>query len=423
MAGESAAVDTMSQPVRVLHFADLHIGIENYGKTDSESGVSSRVKDFLRRMDDVIEFARENDVDLAIFAGDAFHSRSPNQTYQREFAQRILQLSQLAPTVLLLGNHDLPATASKASTIEIYDTLKLPNIWVAQDYEVRRIATKRGDVVIGAAPYPARARLLADVATRGMTIAEQDAELQRILHEWLEALNEQADALAEADAPRLLCGHFSVNGATWGSERSALLGRDALVDLNALADARWDYAALGHVHRHQHLTAGLSDAPPVVYSGSLERFGFEEADDAKGFCWVELARGRATWRFVEVAARKLLSLSVDCRQSDNPTGEVLEELKRHDLPDTVLRLEILLTPVSEALLNDGLIVEELRRAGVFHIAAMRKQVERGSRSRLGVSPEGLTPLELLERYFESRDVEAERKEELLRLAAEIIEGE
>ena len=138
---------------------------------------------------------------------------------------------------------------------------------------------------------------------------------------------------------------------------------------------------------------------------------------------MELARGRATWRFVEVAARKLLSLSVDCRQSDNPTGEVLEELKRHDLQDTVLRLEILLTPVSEALLNDGLIVEELRRAGVFHIAAMRKQVERGSRSRLGVSPEGLTPLELLERYFESRDVDEARREELLRLAAEIIEGE
>ena len=293
LAGESAAVDVMSQPVRVLHFADLHIGIENYGKTDSESGVSSRVKDFLRRIDEVIDFARENDVDLAIFAGDAFHSRSPNQTYQREFAQRILQLSQLAPTVLLLGNHDLPATASKASTIEIYDTLKLPNIWVAQDYEVRRIATKRGDVVIGAAPYPARARLLADVATRGMTIAEQDAELQRILHEWLEALNEQADALAEADAPRLLCGHFSVNGATWGSERSALCWGGMRWSILM----RWRMRAgimsrLGHVHRHQNLTAGLSDSPPVVYSGSLERFGFEEADDAKGFCWVELARGR-----------------------------------------------------------------------------------------------------------------------------------
>ncbi len=420
MAGEGATVDVMSQPVRLLHFADVHIGAENYGKTDPDSGVSSRVNDFLRRMDEVIDFARENDVDLVIFAGDAFHSRSPNQTYQREFAQRILQLSQLAPTVLLVGNHDLPSNASKASTIEIYDTLKLPNIWVAQDYEVRRVATKRGDVVVGAAPYPVRARLLADVATRG---TEQDNELQRILHERLVALSERADALADANTPRLLCGHFSVSGATWGSERGSLLGRDVLVDLNVLADARWDYAALGHIHHHQNLTSERADAPPVVYSGSLERFGFEEADDAKGFCWVELARGGATWRFVELAARKLLFLSVDCRQSDDPTGEVLDELKRHDLQDTVLRLEILLSPASEALLNDGAVIKAIKRAGVFHNLGIRKQVDRGSRSRLGVSPEGLSPLELLARYFESRDVEAGRREELLRLAQEIIEGE
>ena len=36
----------MTEPIRVLHFADVHIGIENYGKTDPNSGVSSRVVDF-----------------------------------------------------------------------------------------------------------------------------------------------------------------------------------------------------------------------------------------------------------------------------------------------------------------------------------------------------------------------------------------
>ncbi|MYE27690.1 MAG: exonuclease SbcCD subunit D, partial [Chloroflexi bacterium] len=67
----------MSQPIRVLHFADVHIGMENYGKTDAETGVSSRALDFLARMDDMIEYARAGDVDLVIFAGDAFRSRSP----------------------------------------------------------------------------------------------------------------------------------------------------------------------------------------------------------------------------------------------------------------------------------------------------------------------------------------------------------
>ena len=105
-----------------------------------------------------------------IFAGDAFRSRSPNQTYQREFAGRVRRLSQLAPTVLLVGNHDVPQNLSKASTIEIYDTLGVPNIWVAQEYEVRRVTTKRGDVLVGAAPYPIRTRLLEETNTRRMTI-------------------------------------------------------------------------------------------------------------------------------------------------------------------------------------------------------------------------------------------------------------
>src|SRR5829696_6451136 len=112
----------MTEPIRVLHFADVHIGMENYGRTDAETGLSSRVRDFLRRMDEMIEYARENDVDLTIFAGDAFKTRSPNPTYQREFAWRVRDLLALAPLVMLVGNHDLPPTMLKASSIEIYET-------------------------------------------------------------------------------------------------------------------------------------------------------------------------------------------------------------------------------------------------------------------------------------------------------------
>ncbi len=413
----------MKQPIRVLHFADVHIGMENYGKTDPDTGLSSRVLDFLERMDDMIAFARDGEVDLVVFAGDAFRSRSPNPTYQREFARRIVALSQLAPTVLLVGNHDLPMNAAKASAIEIYRTLDVPAVWVAQDYAVRRFSTRRGDVVVGAAPYPVRSRLLANVATRGLTIAEQDEQLKQVLQRQLGELAEQADALADGDTARLLTGHFSVSGAVWGSERSVMLGRDVVVDLDVLADPRWDYVALGHIHQHQNLTRGQDDAPPVVYCGSLERIDFGEEKDVKGFCWVELARQRTDWRFVKAGARPMLTLRVDCREAENPTGEVLAAMKRHQLEGTVLRLEVRLTPENEALLQDALIIAELRRAGVFHIAGIRKQVDRPVRTRLGLSPEGLQPLELLERYFQSRDVETARREELLGLAREIIEGE
>src|SRR5512143_1227592 len=71
--------------INVLHFADIHIGMENYGHIDSGTGINSRVIDFLRRFDEVIDYGLSHDVDLVIFAGDAFKTRDPSPTLQREF--------------------------------------------------------------------------------------------------------------------------------------------------------------------------------------------------------------------------------------------------------------------------------------------------------------------------------------------------
>jgi exonuclease SbcD len=76
----------MTEPIRILHFADLHIGMENYGRMDPESGLNRRVADFLERLDTVVEYAIDHEADLVLFAGDAFRTRiasaaSPRQRY------------------------------------------------------------------------------------------------------------------------------------------------------------------------------------------------------------------------------------------------------------------------------------------------------------------------------------------------------
>lgn len=409
----------MTEPIHVLHFADTHIGMENYGKTDAETGLSSRVRDFLRRMDEMIEFARDNDVDLTIFAGDAFKTRSPNPTYQREFAHRVRELSELAPLVLLVGNHDIPPTVLKASSVEIYETLAVPGVWVAYEYELRVIHTKRGEVVVGAAPYPMRSRVLRDVNTAGMTIAETDMLLQRELTAILDQLAEQAD---QYDLPRLLTGHLTVNGAVWGSERGIMLGRDVQVLPSALADARWDYVALGHIHKHQDLTAGRTDVPPVVYSGSLERIDFGEENDPKGFCWVELERKQAHWKFHRVKARPFVTIRADLRQSAEPTQQAVDEVEAYDLQGAVVRVILDLTLETEARLNEGMVRDALLRGGAAYIAGIRREVEQPARARLGGNPEGMTDEELLERYLISKGIDEDRRAELITAAQDIIAG-
>src|SRR4030042_1219134 len=110
--------------IRILHFADLHLGVETYGRVDAATGRSTRLLDFLRALDELVDYAVEERVDLVLFCGDAYKSREPSQTHQREFARRVRRLVDAGiPVFLLVGNHDLPAAVSRATSLEIYDTL------------------------------------------------------------------------------------------------------------------------------------------------------------------------------------------------------------------------------------------------------------------------------------------------------------
>ncbi len=131
--------------IRILHFADLHLGVENYGRLDPETGLSSRLMDFLHAFDFVVDYAIKEQVDLLLFAGDAFKNRDPSPTHQREFARRMQRLSAAEiPTFLLVGNHDLPNAIKRAHAVEIFNTLETPNITVAERPGYHRIATRGG---------------------------------------------------------------------------------------------------------------------------------------------------------------------------------------------------------------------------------------------------------------------------------------
>jgi exonuclease SbcD len=400
----------------MLHFADVHIGMENYGTTDPATGISSRVMDFLRRLTDIVEYAEANDADLAIFAGDAFKSSSPSPTFQREFARRIKRLAKQCPVVLLVGNHDIPAMSQKASSVEIFHTLEVDNVIVGRTDQISLVETKRGPVQVATIPYPVRQRLLAEANTRGLTLGSLDDLLREQLGNLIRNLTEQVDTAI----PAVLTGHFTVQGAQLGSERGIMLGRDVAVPVSTLTDPVWDYVAMGHIHYHQDMNPGHQ--PPVVYSGSIERIDFGEEGAPKGFCWVELARNETTYQFVEVAARVFETIKVDCRTTADPTAAVLKAIKKRNLGDAVVRVNIQTSPETDTLIRQREVEQALQESGCAFIAAVNREIEYPVRSRLGVErPEGLSPLELLDRYFVSKDISADRAAILREYAENLFE--
>jgi exonuclease SbcD len=408
---------TTTTKVRLLHFADLHIGVENYGRLDPATGVNGRVLDFLHRFDDLINYGLEHEVDLVIFAGDAFKTRNPNPTYQRAFARRVKRLADAGVSVVLLvGNHDLPTMVQKASSVDIFRVLDVPNVVVGRDERVHRIETRRGPVQIATVPYPVRQRLLAHDEYRGLSIEQLDQAVQDIATENIQAMVAQLDP----DPPAVLTAHLSVSGATFGSERSVMIGRDAVVLKSVLADPAWDYVALGHIHLHQRLNDG--GYPPVVYSGSLERIDFGEEGQVKGFCWVELARGETTWEFVEVDARPFVTVRADVREAPNPLMALQQEVIGLDLQGAVVRLILKLRADQEPLIRDRDVRALLSDA--YFIGGINREVEREARVRLGnLAPEEMTDHELLAKYLEIKNTPPERTAVLLEHAETIFEEE
>jgi exonuclease SbcD len=405
--------------IRILHVADLHIGIENYGRLDPVTGLNGRVMDFLRRLSEVVDYALGNEVDLVLFAGDAYKSRDPNSTYRREFARRIKRLAEAGiPVVLLVGNHDQPAQAKRASSIEIFRTLDVPNVLVGNREGLQRIITRRGEAIqVATLPYPIwRRLLLVDDQHKNKTVAELDKLVQQTVVESIQALADQVDP----SLPAVLAGHFSVSEAKLGSERTVMLGRDVVVLKSMLADPTWDYVALGHIHRHQELNEGHQ--PPIVYCGSLERIDFGEEGEPKGFVVAEVRRGHAEWQFHPVAARPFVTIRADVRAEADPTAALLDVIARHDVTDAVVRVIVQAQAEQEGLIRDA----DVRRAldGAYYVASISREIERAYRQRLGgESPEELAPAELLSRYLESKETPQDRIEVLLGYAEEIFQAE
>ncbi len=262
-------------------------------------------------------------------------------------------------------------------------------------------------------PWVTRSALLARDEYRNKSLEEiNQLILDRIIN-----IVEGPDGLIERldpDVPTILAAHASVQGAVYGSERSVMLGREVVLPPSLVKNPAFDYVALGHIHKHQ----ALCDAPPVVYAGSLERIDFGEEREDKGFVVAEVERGRAAWEFVKVDARPFVTIEVKAVGQD-PTAEVLSAIARHEIEGAVVRLIIHTTAECEPLIREDAIRKAL--AGAFHIAAIARDVERPVRLRLGSRPiEGMTPRQMLERYFEVKQIPPERARILLERAEEIL---
>lgn len=422
--------------IKVLHFADAHIDIASHGRRDPVTGLPLRVLDFLKSLDTIIDTAINEKVDLVIFAGDAYKDRTPVPTFQREWGKRIMRLSSAAiPTILLLGNHDISPASGRAHSLQEFETLEIPHVKVIQKPTFLTPDDLEGlPVQIIALPWVTRSAMVAARDQSLTDLKEVNMELENILtqlvNNWLDECN--------PEIPTILTAHGSVMGAVFGGERSVMLGSDQVLSGRLVKDARIDYVALGHIHKAQNLNEGRY--PPVIYPGSIEKVDFGEAKDDKFFVVAAVEKNNTHFEWRKLQGRKFIDKTLNLAKkveklqnsSDGennvqamPDPDIIQEIIRSGMPsqtaiqDAIVRVTLEYPREWEVLIDEPAIRQSAEPAFEFHLIR-KPSIEARIRIPGDQSINSLSPLELLDIYWNTIKVEPNEIKVLDALAKEII---
>lgn len=407
--------------LRVLHLADLHIGVENYGHYDVATGMHTRLADFLARFDEAITIGIAADVDLVLIAGDMFKNRDPQPRHQREFAIRIKRIVDAGiPILMLIGNHDVAPGRDTANSVAVYEGLDYPGVRVARKADIFRYTTPNGPLAVVAVPWILREMLLSNNdALRTATLHEQEPMILAIIERYIQ---DSVDTLMTEDPnrPIIVTYHGTVSGATTGIERMLTLGREIVMPPAALTPAGVDYVALGHVHKHQILRA----QPPIIYPGSIERIDFGEMEEFKGCVLVSFDGKSAAWEFKPLQARPFVRIDVDIPGEDEfPTERVIQVIERHTLDAAVVAVVVTITDAGQALFSYPLVRAALVSAGVAHIARIVLETPEQKQQRIITNDEAgdiPDPVTALQQYLAKQNHSATELTALMELGTDII---
>ncbi len=408
--------------MKILHFADAHIDMANYGRLDPRTRLPLRVLDFLRSLDEIIQAAIDEQVDAVLFAGDAYKDRNPSPTYQREWGRRIARLAAAGiPVFLLVGNHDTSPSQGRAHALHEFATLGVPGVHVLDKPALWTPAETGLPLQIVAVPWLGQAEMLAALDLQGLSRAEALMQLESRLSDLIQ------DFIAQADdsLPLVLTAHASVLGATYGGERMVMLGRDLTLSGSLLKDPRLDYVALGHIHKAQNLTAdekaSRNDPPPVVYPGSIERVDFGEAQEKKYFVIADVEPGHTRVHWHELThIRPFMDFHIKLETAEQASERILSALPPSDaLQDAIVRLRITYPEELDTVIDEAALRRYAESAFEFRLS---KYPQRSARLRL---PEGqnvaeMSPQDLLRAHLLSKQIPADEVDVLLALAETVL---
>jgi len=400
--------------ISFIHTADIHFGMENYGKIDPKTGIHSRLLDFEKALNFCIDFAIEKNVDFFLFAGDAYKTANPSPTQQKLLMQCFFRLYQAKiPIIIIVGNHDNPVSFGKANALDVFGNIPIDGFHVIAKPTSFVINTKNGPVQIVGIPWPSRN----NISIQSKYLIKSASEITEHISTSVGQLIKHYAQELDPKIPAVLSGHLTVSSGIFsGSEKRAIYGNDPVFLPSQLAIEPFDYIALGHLHRFQNLNPNAN--PPIVYSGSIERVDFGERKEDKGFCYVKIEqKGNCSYEFIKTPVRPFIQIEVHINNEENQTEELLESIKKYNITDAIVKILYFLPSGIKDSVNLRIIQEACQHAMfLVGIVPIRQFELKQKRASMKVDMDIET---LLNSYFDSKPELKNKKENLIKKALEL----
>ena len=366
--------------MKIITFADAHIGISTYSTIDPKTNLNTRVLDSLNGIDQIINYAEENNIKYILFAGDMFKNALPSPTLVREINKRIKASAEKGiKWIIQDGNHDVSPLETAKSALDPLSTLKVENV-----EHTRFEKTYMIDNNIRVLVLP--------------TYTTQE-EVENILSKYNDNIK------------TIVMGHFTSLNAKLNDWLIA--SNEDAIDIKIFQKPNILAVVLGHLHKHQILNTN----PLSYYCSSTIRTDFNEEHDKKGFVVLDIDNNyNVSYIFKEIKTQEFLSIKMDLVGEDDAQANVMAYLNhiKKDLIDKVVRVQLTLD--KENNIDDNEILEFLKNNNVSYIANISKIFDREQLIRNKDINEQITEEEALREYFKDNS----DKDEIIKLGISII---
>ncbi|GAA4564444.1 exonuclease SbcCD subunit D [Planotetraspora kaengkrachanensis] len=265
--------------MKILHTADWHVGKVLKGRP--------RIDEHRAVLRELVQAAREEDVDAVIVAGDVFDTSAPTPEAQSLVMPTLMALREEGRDVVVLaGNHDNPhlfdvyRPVLGALGIHVVGTFRRPD----QGGTLSFTARSGEPVRLAVLPFLSHRYVVRAAEVLSGTAAEHNRDYAERVAMLIGALT----GGFSADTVNLVTTHGTLpGGKLGGGEREAQSIFSYYFEATAFP-ASTQYVALGHLHRRQQIPG----ACPIWYSGSPLAVDFGEERNSPGALLVTVEPGR-----------------------------------------------------------------------------------------------------------------------------------